>query len=185
MAVSNPAEQYKLERIATALNEENWNDYLFAHDDPDRPSALVEIAERLNDVEYWKLLRLIWTHGDELWRNNDAWRELFTSKRPSREEIMEPEERAELAELDDPVLIFRGHTEHNLNGWSWTRTWSSAKEFAKTPMGWPANGTPKVTMARVKKVEVIAYLTLLDEQELVIDPETAYDHETVTVNPGE
>jgi len=183
--VNNSSDANRAEIIEQALKSENWNDFLFAHIEMDRPSALKIIANRLTDTEYWKLIRLIWTHADEIWRNEDLWRELLTRQRPNRHEIMEEKERQELSGLNDPVLIYRGHTEFNPDGWSWTLSWSRAKEFAKTTNGWPDKGTPVVTQAKVLRSNVIAYLILVDEEEILIDPTDAFEHETVEVNHGE
>ena len=172
-----------IDRAEAAKARLDWPTFVFAFEEEHRPGVLVEIADQLADTDYWKLVRLVWTHADAIWKNFDLWRQLLTASRPSRSEIMEEAERLAFSQLDDPVVIFRGHTEHNRDGWSWTRTWSRAKDFAKTPHGWPEIGTPKVTRGQVSRSNIIAYLTLLDEEEIVIDPAHCYDHESVTIYP--
>ncbi len=171
--------------IRESFDRRDWQQFVFAHEEGARPQALLKIEHELSDTEYWKLVRLVWTHADVLWQNDRDWRDILTKKRPERNCMMEEGERAALAELGYPVLIFRGHTERNRDGWSWTLGWGKAKEFAKTTEGWPAVGTPKVTKARVARSKVIAYFNALDEDEILIDPNDAYDQETVTIFRGE
>ena len=183
--MTETSDDYRAERIKQALESEDWNEYLFAHRIVDRPVALKGVEDRLSDDEYWKLVRLAWTDADAICCADDLWRELLTKDRPSRDEIMEEDERQALLKLDDPVKIVRGHTEFNRDGWSWTLTWRVAKIFAKTKDGWPEKGSPKVTTARVERSKVIAYFTRWDEEEILIDPNDAYEHETFNIYPGE
>ena len=174
------SEAYKKQEIEQALGTQDWARYLFAHDDADRPNALIEIESRLDDAEYWKLVRLAWTQSDSLTINNAAWRKLFLASRSSRHELMEEDERQALDELENPLLIHRGHTEFNPDGWSWTLSYSLAIKFAKTPGGWPEAGSPVVTQARVDKEKVIAFFKKLGEFEILIDPSDARGHESVS-----
>lgn len=173
-------EAYKKQEIERALETQDWRKYLFAHDDADRTKAIIEIESRLSDIEYWKLVRLAWTQSDSLTINSAAWRELFLSSRGSRHELMEEEERQALDEQENSLLIYRGHTEFNPDGWSWTLSHTLAIKFAKTPDGWPKFGSPVVTQARVDKEKVIAFFTKLDEFEILIDPSDARRHESVS-----
>jgi hypothetical protein len=158
----------------------DWQGFVFAHEEADRPRALLEIESNLGDTEYWKLVRLVWTHADFPSMQRETWRKILTNERPDRHELMEPDEREALAEMDEDLLVFRGHVEGNRDGWSWTCSSYNAHQFAKRPAGRPAVGIPKVTWAWVKRDRVIAYFNAVNEQEILVDPICLTRHETIT-----
>jgi len=166
-----------LDEFQAALQNDNWDDVFFTYPVNEEP-----YSSQINDVTYWKKLRLTWQYADEIWRNKDVWRKLLMANRTAKEEFMEPDEQEALAMLSDPIEIFRGHLDHNTDGWSWSTNREKAMEFPVDEEGLPMQATRTLSIAKVNKSHVIAYLTHALESEIIIPPETAYERRTELID---
>ena len=167
-----------LDEFQVALQKDNWDHVFFSYPVNEQP-----YSSKINDVTYWKNLRLTWQYADEIWKNEKVWRELLMANRTTREEFMEPDEQITFAGLSDPIEIFRGHLEHNADGWSWSTDRDKAMEFPIDEEGFPKQTTRFLSIAKVNKTCVIAYLTHAFEYEIIIPPEAVYDRSNQQIPP--
>ena len=82
--------------------------------------------------------------------------------------LMDSEEQLQLAELSDPVTVYRGVTSVNRNrvhAMSWTLNPETAKWFAHR---FGENGT--VYEAKIQKAHILALFNGRNESEIVVDP---------------
>jgi hypothetical protein len=167
-----------LDEFQIALQKDDWDPIFFKYPANEEP-----YSSQIDDLTYWKKLRLTWQYADEIWINEKSWRELLMSNRAAKEEFMEPDERIALESLSNPIEIFRGHLEHNADGWSWSTSREKAMEFPVDEFGLPMQTSRTLSIAKVNKTDVIAYLTHSLEYEIIIPPETVYDRSTEPIPP--
>jgi hypothetical protein len=128
---ANAYYQQKVKDSQEALAQGKYQKFVYLHERPYRLDAFIEVADRLTDTEYWKLLGSIWTDTENQWQNLDKWSELLDSDRPSKNYLMDEEEDQFLRSLPDTVTIYRGcQKELNQKGLSWTLKRDKAKFFA-------------------------------------------------------
>jgi hypothetical protein len=98
-----------------------------------RPDLLLAHADEMDDRAYWKAVADTWQDSERPRLGKRDWQRLFYAKRPRREELMSPEERAELAALPERIPVFCGVGLHNFNvhGLSWTLDRDRAAWFAR------------------------------------------------------
>ena len=89
-----------------------------------------------------------------------------SDRRAERYNIMSKSELWDFAQLPDRVVIYRGCTDENEGGWSWTTRREIARGFA-TRFGQDGH----MLRATVKKSNIIAYFNRRDEYEVFIDPD--------------
>jgi hypothetical protein len=137
-----------------------------------------ELREPRSDDEYWKTLKDFWIGFGRSGRNVQFWLDAFRKPRGGREQnLMDANERAALANLPNPVVLYRGVLDgkHAL-GMSWTDDLNQAARFAY-PHG-------VVVKAVVPKQLVLAYFLVQHENEVVIDP-TTIEFETYLMSAEE
>ncbi|HWA27543.1 MAG TPA: hypothetical protein VG734_17945 [Lacunisphaera sp.] len=161
------------------LQEREYEIYLTTYDSHVRLDALVEILPRLNDREYWTLLRDVWISSEVTLPDKDKWLSLLRAKRPERDRLMVPSDRRFLARLPDVVTIYRGcgHVD-GIYGLSWTLDYERARFFAVYACG-PRRRvlspqyhgtTPTIAKATCPKNDVLSYFSRRNEAEIVVDP---------------
>jgi hypothetical protein len=142
--------------------------YVFMYERPYRLHGFLQIMHHLDDKNYWELLGSIWSDSENIWQNFKVWLKLLADDRPGKEHFMDAEEREALAKLPDVLVVHRGYVKgKNKNGLSYTLSKEKAEWFAKRF----SNGNPAVCTRRVKKTDVLAYLTGRGEDEIVLKPE--------------
>jgi len=168
-------EAFKLTK-QEALFEGNYALYLSYLPNHDLLEAFLTILPRLNDHQYWTLLRQVWIMDDfwkqasfmgktDIQKHRSNLKILVSSPRPCRELFMSDEERAKLNEMPDILKVYRGFKLlENADGFSWTTNIETAKWFAKR-----FNGN-MIASGDCVKDDTIAYLAVRDENEIVIDP---------------
>lgn len=85
-----------------------------------------QLAERLDDNDYWAILRALWIEKGVC---NDSWAELFFNSGRGREhKVMKSSDRQALKKLPKKVTIYRVCTEKaDEDKWNWT----TSREFAE------------------------------------------------------
>jgi hypothetical protein len=169
-AYLNQCYDAKQRAIAEAIADSDWSSFLWMHERPYRVEAFFEIQHELDDHAYWDRLGTLWTDSENIYENLDVWVDLLDSDRPGRDHMMDDEERAALAAMPDTITVWRGHSDINADGWSWTTDRDRAVWFANrfTVM---ENRNPYVTEATVAKTDVIAYMLARKESEIVVNPD--------------
>jgi hypothetical protein len=72
-ALSNKRFLWKKQAVADALEKGKYSSYIFLHERPYRLNAFAEIAHKLDDEAYWKLLGEIHVDSENIWQNFRAW----------------------------------------------------------------------------------------------------------------
>lgn len=106
-------------------------------------------------------------------------------KQCDAEVLMEEDERELLADLSDPLTIYRGVTSHNadtVEALSWSLSRNTADWFAHR-----FGEEGRVFEAKIDKENVLALFSVRGEQEVIVDPKHLYDiqesfEETETFN---
>lgn len=164
-AMVNKQYESKKSAVARALEEKNFDRYVFLHERPYRVDAFKEIQDELSDWKYWKILGEIWVDTENQHANIRAWKNLLNSKRPHRHYFMGEDETNLLLSLPDEVTIYRGCLKgRNENGLSWTLDKVKAEWFAKRLL---RSGTPLLLTGVVKKSDIVAVLLGRNESEIV------------------
>lgn len=153
-------------QVKKALEEHNYDRYVFLHERPYRIDAFIKIQNLLQDVTYWELLSAVWIDTENMWQHLDDWKILLTSLRPHKEMLMTEEERQFKDNLKNRVQIYRG-CELGVNeiGLSWTLSKEKAEWFANR---FGKNGI--VRERPINKPEIIAYINARGEQEIIVKP---------------
>jgi hypothetical protein len=161
---------WKRQHTAEALADKQWHTFIFLHERPWRLEALLELTELVDDTTYWGLVGDVWSDSENIHENFDEWDELLRYPRPGREAMMDDEERAALADMDDVITVYRGF-EQDLNeeGWSWTTDRRKAAWFARRFA--QEDDCPSVLVGEVNKGAVLAYLMGRGESEVIVAPE--------------
>jgi len=121
----------KKEAVKKALEDKNYNSYVYLHERPYRLEAFVKIANKLTDTKYWTLLGSIWTDTENQWQNHEVWKKLLSSERSNRHYLSGEAGDNLLRSLPDEVTIYRGcQPGLNEHGLSWTLDKGKAKFFA-------------------------------------------------------
>ncbi len=157
--------------LANDYRNGNWDSYVLAHASPYQAWKLGQIASQIdNHKDYWQLVRHVWINTDNPSQYEREWRTLLGANRPKVEEIMTASERAQLAQLTDPVLAYRGFTRDGLEqGFSYTTQGDTAEWFARRFAGIQP-GIPRVAIAEVPKSRVLAYFEERTEHEILVLP---------------
>jgi hypothetical protein len=158
-----------------AIARRDWEAYVLLHERPYRPDALrlvvnVLAGQPLAPVDYWHLVTWTWRDSENIHQNRRQWRRLWlrSNYRASRPLFaMNPQERAALAEMPEELRVYRGQSARHLPGMSWTADRDLARWFAVRLR--PEE--PTVLSGRVRRDNVLAYLTGRNENELVLLPE--------------
>lgn len=172
-----------LEQKEQALQSGDWDGYLMLFGSHERLEGLLHIADEIEDAErYWRCVTDTWILCDAPGLAEDDWRYLFTDVYCSgKASMMSEAERTALAELPDPVPVFRGFTrDGGERGFSWTLDRKRAEWFALEFHNGPrmemlfedaAGGHPRLAVGCVAKRDLIALLLEREEREVLALPE--------------
>jgi hypothetical protein len=152
---------HKRERLAEAEAEGDWHTYVFLHERPYRLDALAKVPTSVEG--YGELVGSVWIDSENIWQGYDQWCELLAG----RPLMMDEDERAAFAELPDVLEVHRGYGHRQL-GLSWTLDCEKAEWFARRAAGLGNAPRARVASGRVRKEQVIAYLTGRGEDEVVV-----------------
>lgn len=160
-----------------ALLARDWPGYLELHFGRDRICAFRHVASRLTNAEYWSLLGAALVHVE---RPGAEVHDLLRSDRPERHAIMTESERAVFADLPDELTVWRGDTDTDDPGWSWTLDREVAEWFARHREH-VYGGQGRLRTATCVKAEVVGYLSRREEDEILIDPDRLRDVREVPI----
>lgn len=169
-AVVNRQLRYKREELAKVRAEGGWCTFIMLHERPWRYEALQMIADDVDDETFWQLVQIVWMDSENIRENQDEWDDLLRSERPGHEAMMTEDERQALAEMDDVIPVYQGHTDERDDGWSWTTDKAKAEWFGHR-FARLEGGVAMMTAATVRRDDVLAYLTGRDEYEILVDPD--------------
>lgn len=170
-AMINAQFKVKKEYVEMVKAKRQFSLYVTLHEKPYRVQAFVEIMDELDDKLYWELLGEVYVGIENVWQNQDVLLKLFQSKRAGREWMMEAKDRTVLEKMvgstyQDGALVYRGCTQKNKQGMSWTLDRSVATWFARrfSPKD------PVLLAGEVSPKKILAYFGTRSEAEIVVDP---------------
>jgi hypothetical protein len=126
--------------------------------------------------QFCKLAADVWIDSENIHRNLDEWREVWSMVAPSnREWLHEEREWEAFQSLPDRIEVYRGiGVEGAENGLSWTTDVDKAQWFADRNTNLAERGIdaePILLTGTVNKSDVIAYFLQRGESEIVVLPE--------------
>lgn len=131
----------------------DYEGYLRCVDVTFQPDFLNKDAWLFGNAQYWNLLRTAYDNQKHTVCHRKTFETLFADGRPSREQLMTPEERNALARLPDVFTVYRGFgDEEYADGIAWTLHRPTALWYAHRDSGYPT-----VRVGRIRKVDVYAY----------------------------
>jgi hypothetical protein len=144
----------------------DWSGYIFLHARPYRLEALKKcVGLGLSGSEYWRQVGDVWTDSENIFRNLRRWRKIWCSGEPRREECMDEQERAALADLPDRFRVWRGTShQRSIKGLSWTTDKGTAEYFARR---FAIETQPLLVVGAVPTKDVKAFFLGRGESEVV------------------
>jgi hypothetical protein len=172
-AWANERYRLKLAALDQARASGDWYTYIWLHERPHRVEALQDIAFNLRGREYWEMMSHVWSDSENIWQHRRAWRQVWLSKEPERDMVMDATEREHLASLPDGLTIYRGVSLRcAMHGLSWTLDREKAQWFANRRLCFKRR-RPIVLQTVARKADVMAYFAGRNEQEIVVHPNIA------------
>lgn len=170
--------------IEESKSKKNWNRYIAFHERPCRLSAFVSINHsEISDEDFWNILGFIITDSENLWQNKSALKNLLSSCRPKKENLMSEEERVFLKSLPDKVTVYRGYNPlfRNKSGLSWTLSYEIAHWFANR-----FNYEGNVAKGTILKKHIQAAFLGRSEMEIFVEPrKVKLDKDFELKSPGD
>ena len=156
----------KTEQLQRAINERQWDTYIWLHERYSRFDALYDLECEVPDDTFWRLFGLVYTDSENVGQNYEIisdW--LDVPNIP--ESIMEPDEREILRLLPSRVTVYRGFVPdediEEPSDWSWTLSPAVADWFANRfdRGGFVVKGT-------VLKTDIMAIFNRRAEDEVLV-----------------
>lgn len=176
-ALMNHTYSVKKKSVEQSIADGNWGRAIFLHEKPYRMELLKELSGRItNNATFWKIFGEVWRNSENLWQMEEVIEELLECGRPNQKCMMTIEDQAMLQTLPNRIVVYRGHTELNRYGYSWTFSPWKARWFARRLS---REGQGIVTRGEVCKDDVIATFLGRGECEIVVDPHVIEDSEDI------
>ena len=152
----------KKEAIKKSLENKNFSTYIWMHERPYRLQAFLNIQSMMDEKDYSKLLKDIWTDSENIWQEMNAWLKAFKYKCFNINHFMSAKDIKFFDSLPDQINIYRGCSSKNKNGLSWTLDHKKAVWFASR------FGGDIILEKTVNKKDVLAYLSCRNEAEIIL-----------------
>lgn len=163
----------KKEAVEKARHKHNWSQFVFLHERPYRIQAFMEVQFEIPDDAYWKLLAEIWIDSENIFQNHMRWWEMLSAPRQKRILFTACDDRAALRKMPEELTIYRGtkavERDGAYLGFSWTLDQEKAAWFAKR-FECEEDGPPVVSTATCLRDNIVGYLTMRGEEEIVVQP---------------
>lgn len=173
----------KKELVSQCVEEKNMLRVLMLHERPYRLDAFLKysgqiflsMSEEDRKRESAESLSYIWTDSENIWQNLSVWKKLWMSAKVSDSisYAMEPDDKKFLSNLfegKDVVTIYRGASERNARGLSWTTDRKKACWFAKRLHKEGIDPPASLYEAEVRREDVLATFAYRGESEVLVDP---------------
>ena len=149
------------ERIAEAdacFEVGDWAGWIRSHEIYSQPEWFAKDAHAIPDDQYWGLLAEIHQQQKYTYYYRDIFDECFRSRRPGRENLMEPGERALLARLPEQLTVYRGFWDEEgfEDGNAWTLDRRAAVWYAN--WCWKNEHEPAaIAQGMVTREDIVAF----------------------------
>ena len=168
---TNKRYEYLKEKVSKALQDGDYSTYVFLHERPYRLEALVDIMDLDHDSkDYWEMVSSVYIDSENIHQYFDDWLSILNFDSENKKYLMDDEEILSLESFDDELTVYRGYNGKGTRyGLSWTIDKNIAEFFAKRFVNSESNA--KIAVGKVKKADVIAYLTGRNESEILVNPD--------------
>jgi hypothetical protein len=161
--------EFKKNKLEQAIENKDWDNYIFMHERPYRIEAFQAIEENLSNKEYWSTLKSIFVDSENIYQNFNDWENLFYSERDCKEYFMSEDNKLAFDELPEELIIYRGFVnDDGENSFSWSLDIEKAIWFANR---FSKGEEYYVAKATVNKKDIIGYTNDRNEEEIVVLPE--------------
>jgi len=138
-----------------------------------QPEWFDKDKDLFSDEQYWMLLGVAYCNQRCTHNRRDLFDELFRSKRPGREHLMNEEQRAIFARLPEEFVVYRGYSDDDWDGYADGIAWILDRHHAV----WFANRhrgakNVRVIRAKVRKEDVWAYF---GDGDILLPPEKTFE----------
>jgi hypothetical protein len=161
--------RYKIDAVAKARANGDWEVYVFLHEKPYRLDALLRAAKnglKKKPSEFWALLGRVWRDTENDHQHPVKWRRLWAETIEGRQACMSDEDLRIFDGLPEPIEVWRGTSrKRDLPGLSWTLDREKAVWFARRFCS--ESRVPLLANGIVEKDNVLAYFGGRDEFEIV------------------
>lgn len=171
----------KKRAVAAAIENRDWEQFMWLHERPYRLDALLEVTRHLDPEqdgkEFWQLAGHVWIDSENIHQNFAAWYDIFDnvlgfSDKPY---FMSEDDRETMAlpankgGMNQQITVYRGFSEDGAeDGFSWTLHEDVAVWFAKRFQR--PESVARVAKGTLAKRDVIALMTGRGEMEVVAFP---------------
>lgn len=158
-----------LKEINGLIKNRKWEDLLSSYSSEiNMLESLIEMNDYLTDKEFFKCLGVAYTISEVVhchWEKLNA----IMEKRESKfyKFLMDRKELNRYKKLPDELQIYRGCTQYNLSGFSWTLDMNVAMSFCERH---DCELEPLIICGSCKKQDIYAYFDRREEQEIFINP---------------
>ena len=134
-------------------------------------NMLNQIDDKPSVEEFWETFWSIWTGSENLHADMSIVDHLVVYGQKLGSSILglDEDEQEFVSKLPEVVTIFRGCSEQNKQGWSWSIFREKALWFAERSVG---SDKRYLLKAKVKREDILGYLSGRNEGEIVVRPES-------------
>ena len=165
-ALYNDMLKQKTEQLQRAINDKNWDTYIWLHERYARFGALYDLECEIPDEKFWELFGLVYTDSENVGQHYDVISD-WLDVPDIPESIMEADEREVLRLLPSRVTVYRGFVPdediESPSDWSWTLSPTMAEWFANR---WDRSGF--VVRGTVLKTDIMAVFNRRGEDEVLV-----------------
>lgn len=174
---TNKRYEYLKEEVSKCLEKGDYSRYIFLHERPYRLEALVDIMDYEHDTKnFWETVSHVYTDSENIHQHYDTWVSILSEDGIHKKHLMDDEELLSLESFDDELTVYRGFNGNGgIDGLSWTIDKKTALFFAKRFAKSDEDAT--IATGKIKKSDIIAYLTGRNESEVLVLPENVTDIE--------
>ncbi len=171
--------------IDEARRTHDWMRFVFLHDPTAWIDAFEQQSAKMDDSNFWQVLRRIYTSLPAAVLHHDRLVQLFASRPAPAVVRFEPEDLCVFDQLPDPIRIHRGYADPYSTGLSWSLSRRTAKFFAyrAAERSDALVSSPQMLSGLAYKKDVITLIGFMNEREVLIDPSRVTKKRRRTLGP--
>lgn len=148
-----------------ALKRKDHIAFIGIHEKPHRFNAFISVKNKMNDVMYWEMLGELIIGTENFWQWKDKFHEIL-EERSGSWQMMTESEKSFLLNSQSKLTIYRGCSNNNKQGWSWSLDKDMAIWFANR-----YNSRDRILITgECDKSMVVAFFNGRNEHEILINP---------------
>lgn len=164
----NRSLKVKRELIDKAIKEQEWEKVVLMYERPFRLESLKKLIHThpISRKEIGELLLWVWTDSENIFENKRTWTILIKKYKDDIQKAVDPKDKKILRNLPDIFTIYRGCSDKNKNGKSWTLNKEVAAKFSDRHQ--KLERVSYIKERKIKKEMVAFYTNDRGEEEIVL-----------------